>query len=203
MITQVNFRSTHFIVYLATAPVLGFIASLLWISGGYNSIWPNIYWISFMLFIPVSFMLGQLLKAHAPKLAYFTAVISIVGAISCAGHMFLLRFNAALPHHGKRNFADVLMNAMDKDFIALLTYIPGLLFPVSFVVFGIGLLRVTAFNKIVSLLLITFGILFWLGNAGESDVALLSCYFIGIITFGYLANSMRNLKKSMTPIIAE
>ena len=190
MTAQISFSPKNFIIYLVSAPILGFIASLLWIAGGFDSIWPNIYWISFILFIPVSFMLGQMLKIKTPRLAYCITVLSIIGSVSCAGHMFLLRFNSVLPHHGKRNFADVFMNAMDKNSIAFLTYIPGLLFPVSFVAFGIALLSVNTFNKIVSLLLMAFGILFWQGNAGESDAALLSCYVIAIIVFGYLARLM-------------
>ena len=196
MTTQINFGSKQFMIYMIAAPLLGFIASLLWLSESDNNIWPNIYWVSYVLFIPVSFMLGQMLKSTAPRFAYFTTVLSIVGSVSCAGHMLLLRFNAVLPHHGKRNFADVFMNAMDTGVIALLTYIPALLFPVSFVMFGIALLRAKRFNKIVGLLLIAFGVLFWMGNAGESDPALLCCYVVATIAFWYLAIYMRKYEKS-------
>lgn len=165
------------------APLTGLAGSLLWITNKYEAIWPNIMWASFILFIPVCYRLSQMLKPVVPKLTTWAASLNLIGCVGAAGHMNLFRFNAVLPYHGSRYFADVLMQAADKNFIAPFTYLPGLMFPVSYVLLGVAVIKSKALSVLIGTLLIAFGVLFWMGNAGESDIALVACYTAATIAF--------------------
>jgi hypothetical protein len=83
-------------------------------------------------------------------------------------------------------------SGLDKKLFGSTLHPPGLCFPVSLVVFGVGFLKYKAFSTMVNIALIISGVLFWLGNAGEIDSlliigdGLLLCVFcyMGYLAFG-------------------
>jgi hypothetical protein len=178
---------------LLAAPVTGLAGAVLWSLPGLDAVWPNVLWLSFLLFIPVGYRLAAVLQQRPPVLTAWALSLNMIGCVSAAGHMNLFRFNAVLPYQGSRNFPDILMQAMDQHAIDLLTYLPALLFPVSFVLFGIAVIKTKVFNILTGALLIVFGLLFWLGNAGESDAALISGYAVATVCFGLMLQQLRNV----------
>jgi hypothetical protein len=65
---------------------------------------------------------------------------------------------------------------------------PGLCFPVSLILFGIGLLKYKLLGAAWGLAFMISGVLFWLGNAMEMDVVLIigDVWLLGVFcSLGY------------------
>jgi hypothetical protein len=62
------------------------------------------------------------------------------------------------------------------------------------IVFGIGFLKYTIFSKLLAVAFIVYGVLFWLGNAGEIDSLLIIGDAFILITFCYSGYIIYNNK---------
>jgi hypothetical protein len=104
--------------------------------------------------------------------------------------MPLFRLGAFYPTEGNNAFPLIVNSVLDKKLFAVTLYPPGLCFPVSLVVFGVGFLRYKLFNPVVNNALILSGVLFWLGNAGETDSLLIIGDALLLCLFSYMSYLM-------------
>ena len=155
------------IACLLLAPLLQLIGDCLWISQAYPFSWSLWREASFIFFIPAGFVLARLLAAKSPTWAVIASGFYFVGCIGVATMMPLFRLGAFYPVQHSNEFPTVVQSVLDKGAYAPTLFFPGLCFPVSLILFGIGFLKHRVLPRPFAVSFIIAGILFWFGNALE------------------------------------
>lgn len=158
---------------LVLAPLLQLIGDSLWLSHRFPYAWSLWREASYPFFIPVGFLLASQLATKRPTWAVIACAVFVVGCFGVAAMMPLFRLGAFYPVEGHYEFPTVVQSVMGKGSFAATLFLPGLCFPVSFLVFGIGFWKVRVFPTALSLAYLVTGILFWFGNAGEMEALML------------------------------
>lgn len=160
------------IACLFAAPLFQLIGDSMWISHNFSYSWSIWREASYIFFIPVGMLLARLLAAKNAKWTVLSCALFVTGCFGSAAMMPLFRLGAFYPVVGHNEFPAIVQSVFDKNAFAVTLYIPGLCFPVSLVLFGIGFLKYKVLPFSFGFALILSGVFFWLGNAGEIDPVL-------------------------------
>lgn len=177
---------------LFLGPLFQLTGDTLWKMNAYSYSWNLWREASYLFFIPVGFLFAKIIERKSFAWTVISSALFVTGCLGCAAMMPLFRLGAFYPTEGNNAFPIVVNSVLDKKLFAATLYLPGLCFPVSLVVFGIGFLKYKVFSTVVNTGIILSGVLFWLGNAGEIDSiliigdGLLLCMFcyVGYLMFG-------------------
>src|SRR4029079_11056429 len=180
------------IACLFPGPLFQLVGDTLWKMHTYDYSWNLWREVSYIFFIPAGFLIAKIIERKSFAWAMISCALFVTGCIGCVAMMPLFRLGAFYPTEGNNAFPVIVNSVLDKKLFAVTLYPPGMCFPVSLVVFGIGFLKYKVFSTVVNSALIFSGILFWLGNAGEIDGlliisdGLLLCVFcyMGYLMFG-------------------
>jgi len=186
------------LICLFAAPLLQLIGDALWLTRNYNYSWNIWREASYVFFVPVGFLLAKMLEKKSFVWAMTACGLFVIGCFGCATMMPLFRLGDFYPVEGHNAFPVIVQSVMDKKGFAVTLYPPGLCFPVSLVVFGIGFLKYHILNKLFSVALIICGVLFWLGNAGETDPVLIAGDALLLITLCYAGYLIFNRQTDST-----
>jgi hypothetical protein len=183
------------ILCLLIAPLFQLIGDILWINHGFSYSWSIWREASFIFFIPVGFWLAKVMETRSVKWALVACAFYVVGCLGVVSMMPLFRLGAFYPIQEHHEFPKIVQSVLDKNAFAVTLFPPGMCFPVSLILFGIGFLKYKLLNTALSLALVLSGILFWLGNAMEMDAILVigDVWLLGIFcSLGYriFRNSM-------------
>lgn len=154
------------------APLLQLIGDSLWVTKEYPFSWNLWREVSYIFFIPVSLVLAKMLEKHSINWAILCCGLFITGCIGNVAMMPLFRLGAFYPINGHDEFPAIVQSVLGKQAFAVTLFPLGLCFPLSFVFFGIGFLRKKIETSLFGFAFILAGILFFSGNALESDIAL-------------------------------
>jgi hypothetical protein len=158
---------------LLIAPLLQLIGDILWINHGFSYSWSIWREASFIFFIPVGFWMARIVETKSVKWALAACAFYVVGCLGVAAMMPLFRLGAFFPIQEHHEFPAIVQSVLDKNAFALTLFPPGLCFPVSLILFGIGLLKYKLLNTPLGFAFVVSGVLFWLGNAMEMDLVLI------------------------------
>lgn len=122
----------------------------------------------------------------------------VIGCFGSATMMTLFRLGGFYPIEGHNEFPVIVQSVLDQKLFAVTLYPPGLCFPVSLIIFGIGFLKYKALNKMLTFAFIVCGVLFWMGNAMEIDPVLIIGDAFLLITLCCLGYNIFNHQKSST-----
>lgn len=116
-----------------------------------------------ILFVPVYFGLAGMLGKRFPLLALFCAVIGIVGILGGVGAVYMRFFEWILLDNGATLSGSIWDVTFPSTMIPML--FGALLFPLTPIILGVGLLRSDDVSIISAISLIAGGIFFFLGQA--------------------------------------
>ena len=141
---------------------------------------------SYIFFTPVGFyLLAKMLEKKSFIWAMIACALFVIGCFGVATMMPLFRLGAFYPIEEHYDFPNVVQSVLDQKGFAVTLFPLGLCFPVSLVVFGIGFLKHNLLNKLLDIALTICGVLFWLGNAGEIELAQIIGDVLLLVTLCY------------------
>src|SRR4051794_29726336 len=170
---------------LFLGPLLQLIGDALWLTRDYNYSWNIWREMSYIFFVPVGFLLAKLLEKKSFAWAMIACALFVIGCFGVATMMPLFRLGGFYPTEGHYEFPVIVKSVLSERGFAVTLVPPGLCFPVSLVVFGIGFLKYKILNKFLAVVLIICGVLFWLGNAGEIEMAQIIGDVLLLVTLCY------------------
>ena len=184
-------KTTHFLkkqvllACLLLGPLLQLIGDTLWLIRDYNYSWNIWREMSYIFFIPVGFLLAKLLERKSFVWAMIACALFVIGCFGVATMMPLFRLGGFYPTEGHYEFPVIVKSVLSEKGFAVTLFPPGLCFPVSLVVFGIGFLKYKILSKFLAVILIICGVLFWMGNAGEIEMAQIISDVLLLVTLCY------------------
>lgn len=172
---------------LIAAPALLLAADVMQVIGGFDFERTAVMWTSFVLFVPAVLGVVHLLRNRTDYLGLLGGAFCVVGAMAGAGMMTIFRLNAVLKAGGDGDLALAIESAFKaRPALPMSIFMPGLLFPLGFIVLAIGLYRARVSSVWLALLLALGGVLFPVRHAAGVTPALLGGDIVLLIALGWL-----------------
>ncbi|WP_207509288.1 hypothetical protein [Telluribacter humicola] len=183
-------------VSMFLAPVCLLLGDLIWLQGGLVAEGTFVRWLSYVFLVPAVIGLTHLLQGRSGTLALWAGGISLTGIIGGTSILTLYRLGAVM-ETGPDGVPLLLQQVLFKNPLLPATiFLPGSLFPLSLIIFGIAVLRSQKYSFLPGLALILTGPLFWVGNALDVEPVL---FLNDLILLGVFAWAARQVWPTPQP----
>jgi hypothetical protein len=193
-VNSVSFTKIFAFAMMA-APIVQLVADILWFGNGVLLTGTVFRQISYVLFIPAVFGMLYLAPSKIGVVALWLCLLGIGGGIAIVA-LYRVGSGAEVGQSGLPLFVEQAFSASPGLGISI--FIPGILFPLGQLALALAFWRECSQQRLLSFLLVSIGILFFMGNALEIKIALFTSDVLMIIVYCWMARRNVSSLKSDT-----
>lgn len=185
MKTKEGSKNIVALICLFAAPLLQLVGDTVWLTHNNNYSWNTWREASFVFFVPAGFLFARIIEKKSFRWALVACAFFIIGCFGTAAMMPLFRLGTFYPISSHEDFKEIVQSVPGQKLFAAGIFIPGLCFPVSLVLFGIGFIKYKLLKPVIGIAFIACAILLWVGNATGLGAVVIFGDVLILLTFCY------------------